>query len=230
MSRISCNKQNIEIEDDNSYRKIKYHESLIKCNVCVLPGLKLITACSGETEVDGNVPPFYWISPNYPLSYDGGEHCHIRVNADSSKTYKVSFLDLEIEARGIGNPGCYDKVMIRNEQMPVYTYTYCGRFASVKTGENLVMDMQHLKMTLYTDGATHMRGMLIKVEGTWFILNLLECGRLFSLTPSTSHSSSALSIPLHRLYTVLLAFSVIFAINVTMQYGVYKSLFRSLSL
>ena len=133
----------------------------------LLPGSKLITACSGEEEVvvDGNVPPFYWITPNYPLSYDGGNNCAIKVNTGSTKTYKVSFLDLEMEARDFGTPGCYDKVVISNEQAEAYTYTYCGRFASVKTGENLVMEMQHLKMTLYTDGQTHMRGALIKVEG-----------------------------------------------------------------
>ena len=131
----------------------------------MLLGSKIVTACSSPVEVTGDFPPFYWISPNYPQSYNGGDECEIKVNSASNAMYKVSFLDLEFEPRAERSPGCYDKVVITNEQTEAYTYEYCGSMTDVKTGEDLVKVMEHLKMKIITDDQQHMRGMLIKVGG-----------------------------------------------------------------
>jgi len=127
--------------------------------------------CSNKETVDGDFPPFYWSSPNYPLSYNSLDDCYISVNVESSKTYRVSILDMQVEARNPRDPGCYDKFRIEDMKQPAHTYVYCGNITKVKTGEALVKDMQHLKMTFNSDGQMHMRGVLIKVEGGFKCFN-----------------------------------------------------------
>ena len=127
--------------------------------------------CSNKETVDGDFPPFYWASPNYPLSYNSHDDCFISVNVESSKTYRVSILDMQVEARNQRDRGCYDKFRIEDVKQPAYTYLYCGNITQVKTDEALVKDMQHLKMKFTSDGQTHMRGVLIKVEGGFECFN-----------------------------------------------------------
>ena len=134
---------------------------------CALPGPKLLTACSDITRVNDDFLPFYWSSPNYPLNNNPKDTCTIGVNPDSNTTYRVSILDMQLEPRSVGVPGCYDTLRLEDERRPTcITYVYCGNITDVKTREALMRHIQHLKMTLVTDWETQMRGMVIKVEGS----------------------------------------------------------------
>ena len=132
-----------------------------------------MTACSNITRVNDDFLPFYWSSPNYPLNYNPRDTCTISVNPDSNTTYSVSILDMQLEPRSVGVPGCYDKLRLEDEQQLANTYNYCGNITDVKTGEALTIDIQHLKMTLVIDGETQMRGMLIKVEGALLLKDIV---------------------------------------------------------
>ena len=106
----------------------------------------------------------YIKSRNYPEKYPKDEDCLVKLSAREGYRYRFTLLDLDVEARK--GTGCYDWLVVTDEQDASRHFNYCGELADIHTmepgqGENL----QDLTVSFKSNPMNNMRGYLIKFEG-----------------------------------------------------------------
>lgn len=113
----------------------------------------------------------YIKSTNYPDNYKENHDCVIKLERRSGFKYDISLLDLDVEnRRGVG---CYDWLIIQDEENSGKYFNYCGKYGDIHTNEpEKVYQMDNVVITFTSDAMTSRNGFIIKYKGEYIYSQL----------------------------------------------------------